>query len=118
MISKEKFCKIIERLENYNKLYDKINDLFRDLIDNAEQDFCNAGGICIGHETVVVDLLCSILEPGINERDSFTSWWIYETEYGKNHDMAYVILEDGTKVKLYDAGALYDFLIEELEVKR
>lgn len=115
MISKEKFCYIIKRLENYEKLQDKINDLFKELVDNTEQDFCNAGGICVGHETVVVDLLCEILEPGVSERDSFISWWIYETEFGKRPDFAYVILKDGTRVDLSSADKLYDFLVENMQ---
>ena len=49
MISKEEFVKIINRLRDYNDLQDKIQDLFRDNIDNQEMDFMNAGSICVGH---------------------------------------------------------------------
>ena len=54
MITKERFIQIIKRLENYNKLQEQINSLFDECIDNKENDFCNAGSICIGHESVVV----------------------------------------------------------------
>ena len=43
MISKEKFVEIINRLKSYTELQNKINDLFRDNIDNKEMDFINAG---------------------------------------------------------------------------
>lgn len=79
MISKNKFVKIINRLENYNKLQDKIDNLFKDLIDNKEQDFYNAGSICIGHESIVIDLLEEIFNTDL------ISWWIYELDYGKNY---------------------------------
>ena len=57
IISKEKFVEILNRLKNYDDLQDKINDLFKENIDNKEMDFVNAGSICIGHESVVVYLL-------------------------------------------------------------
>ena len=79
IISKDKFVKIINRLENYNKLQEKINNFFEDLIDNKEQDFCNAGSICIGHESIVIDLLEEIFNTDL------ISWWIYELDYGKNY---------------------------------
>lgn len=42
MISKEKFVEIINRLRDYNDLQNKIDDLFKDNIDNRERDFINA----------------------------------------------------------------------------
>lgn len=62
LVNKNEFIKIINRLKDYTKLQDKINDLFKDLLDNKEQDFCNAGSICIGHESVVVKLLEDMFE--------------------------------------------------------
>ena len=62
LINKNKFVEIINRLKNYNDLKDKIDNLFRELVDNKEQDFCNAGSICIGHESVVVNLLEKMFE--------------------------------------------------------
>ena len=62
MISKEKFVEIINRLKDYNDLQDKIQNLFRDNIDNQEMDFMNAGSICVGHESVVVELLKDIFK--------------------------------------------------------
>ena len=74
LISKDEFVKIMNRLTDYNSLQNKIDNLFRELIDNKEQDFCNAGSICIGHESVVVNLLEKIFETDL------ISWWIYELD--------------------------------------
>lgn len=79
LISKEEFVRIINRLRGYNNLQDKINELFRDNIDNRENDFCNAGSICVGHETIVVQLLENMFND-IGEYSTL-SWWLYENDY-------------------------------------
>ena len=38
MISKEKFVEIINRLKSYDELQNKIDDLFKDNINNKEKD--------------------------------------------------------------------------------
>lgn len=112
IISKEKFIKIINRLKNYNDLQDKIQDLFRDNIDNQEMDFMNAGSICVGHETIVVQLL----EKMFDDKGEVISWWLFEMDYGRT-----VSLED-----IYDSATdkyidlttpekLYDYLVKEME---
>lgn len=107
MISKEKFCEIINRLKNYQELQDQINKLFKNQIDNKEMDFMNAGSICIGHETVVVDLLESIFET-----DSI-SWWIYEKDYGKDFEIGDIVeIDSGYKPDLTTPEKLYDYLIK------
>ena len=114
IISKNKFVKIINRLKDYNKLQDKINNLFKDLIDNKEQDFCNAGGICIGHGSVVVDLLENMFETDL------ISWWIYELDYGKHYMPGCLQKEEKGKVINIDvstADKLYDVLIKDLKRK-
>lgn len=110
MITKQEFVEIIERLRNYNDLQEKINNLFDDLIDNKEQDFCNAGSICIGHETIVVKLL----ENMFNDND-IISWWIYELDYGTSYKKGCIVDKDGKEIDLSTAEKLYDYLIDNME---
>ena len=109
MISKEKFVKIINRLKNYNELQDKIDELFKDNIDNRENDFINAASICIGHESVVIELL----ENMFNDKDTI-SWWIYECNYGRDFSLGDLEV-DGIEIDLSTAEKLYDYLIKEAE---
>lgn len=112
IISKSKFIEILNRLENYTKLQDKINDLFKELIDNKEQDFCNAGSICIGHESVVVKLLEDMFETDL------ITWWIYELDYGKHYVPGCLQKEEEGKIVNIDvsnADKLYDLLIKDLK---
>lgn len=109
IISKEKFVEIINRLKNYNELQDKIDNLFKDNIENRERDFINAGSICIGHESVVIELL----ENMFDDKDTI-SWWIYECNYGRDFSLGDLEV-DGIEIDLSTAEKLYDYLIKEAE---
>lgn len=109
MITKERFVEIIKRLENYNKLQENINGLFNECIDNKENDFCNAGSICIGHESVVVELLENMFDTDM------ISYWVYELDYGRNYKDGYVQDGEGNIIDLSTLEKLYDYLIKEME---
>ena len=109
MITKERFIQIIKRLENYNKLQEQINSLFDECIDNKENDFCNAGGICIGHESVVVELLENMFNTDM------ISCWIYELDYGREYKDGYVQDGEGNNIDISTVEKLYDYLIKEAE---
>lgn len=109
MITKERFVQIIKRLENYNKLQENINGLFDECIETKENDFCNAGSICIGHESVVVELLENMFDTDM------ISCWIYELDYGRKYKDGYVQDEEGNIIDLSTLEQLYDYLIEEEE---
>ena len=110
MISKEKFVEIINRLKSYNELQNKINDLFKDDIDNKEMDFMNAGSICIGHESVVVYLLERMFDTDM------ISYFIYELDYGREYKDGHVQDGEGNNIDISTAEKLYDYLIKEAEV--
>ena len=109
MISKEKFVEILNRLENYDDLQDKINDLFKENIDNKEMDFVNAGSICIGHESVVVYLLENMFDTDM------ISYFTYELEYGEKYEKGCVVDENMNEIDLSTAEKLYDYLVQSLE---
>lgn len=109
MISKKEFVEIIERLKNYNDLQDKIDDLFKSNIDNKEMDFMNAGSICIGHESVVVELLENMFDTDM------ISYWIYELDYGEKYTEGCVLDENMNNIDLSTSEKLYDYLIKSLE---
>ena len=109
MISKKKFVEIINRLRNYNYLQNKIDDLFRDNIDNKEMDFVNAGSICVGHESVVIYLLENMFDTDM------ISYWIYELDYGKKYKAGCVLDENMNEIDLSTPEKLYDYLVQDIE---
>lgn len=112
MISKEKFVEIINRLKDYNDLQDKIQNLFRDNIDNQEMDFMNAGSICIGHESVVVDLLKNIFD----DKYDYIGYYLYECDYGRETENK-IFDNDDKPIDISTPEKLYDYLIKNMEVK-
>jgi hypothetical protein len=111
VITKQEFVEIINRLKNYNDLQNKIDDLFKDNIENRERDFMNAGSICIGHETIVVKLLEDIF----NDKGTI-SWWLYECNYGRDFSLGDLEV-NGVEIDLITPEKLYDYLIEVMEEK-
>ena len=109
MISKEKFVEIINRLKSYNELQNKIDDLFKENIENRERDFMNAGSICIGHESVVVYLLEKIFDTDM------ISYFIYELDYGEKYKKGCVLDENMNNIDLSTAEKLYDYLVQDIE---
>lgn len=112
MITKSEFIEIINRLRDYSDLQNKIQDLFMDSIENRENDFMNAGSICVGHETVVVKLLENIFE---DTKSDVIGWWIYECDYGRVFKIGYITDIDGTNIDLTTTEKLYDYLIKNME---
>lgn len=110
MITKQEFV-IINRLKNYHDLQNKINELFDDLIDNKENDFCNGGSICIGHESVVVKLLENIF----NDKYDNIECWLYELDYGRKYKDGCILDKNGKAIDLSTPDKLYDYLISEME---
>lgn len=110
IISKDRFVEITNRLKDYNDLQNKIDDLFKENIDNKEMDFVNAGSICIGHESVVVYLLENMFDTDI------ISYWIYELDYGEKYTKGCIVDEELNEIDLSTAEKLYDYLIKEAEV--
>lgn len=109
IISKDKFVEIINRLKSYDELQNKINDLFKENIDNKEMDFMNAGSICIGHESVVVYLLERMFDTDM------ISYFIYELDYGKKYKAGCVLDENMNEIDLSTAEKMYDYLVKSLE---
>ena len=109
IISKDKFTEIINRLKSYNELQGKINDLFKDNIDNRERDFINAGSICVAHESVVVYLLEKMFDTDM------ISYFIYELEYGEKYKAGCVLDANMNEIDLSTAEKLYDYLVQDIE---
>ena len=111
MITKTRFVEIINRLRGYYDLQSKIDSLFKDSIENTEYDFMNAGSICVGHESVVIELLTDIFK----DVGEVISWWVYECDYGRSFKIGYITEADGEEIDLSTAEKLYDYLIKNME---
>lgn len=110
MISKEKFVDIINRLRNYDDMQKEISEIQHKYIEPRENDFCNIASVCVGHETVVVDLLEDIFK----DENEMIGYWLWELDYGRRFKKGFVIDENGIDIDLSSADKLYDYLIESI----
>lgn len=111
IIDQLKFVQVLNRLKNYSELQIQIEGLFDDFIDNVENDFNNSGGICIGHESVVIDLLEAMFETDL------ISWWVYELNYGQDYKEG-CLMENDINIDVSTPGKLYDVLVNDLKRKK
>ena len=116
MISKNKFVSIMNALKEADELQDKINELMQNARDNIRNDFMNAGGMMICHTDIVIELLGDMFL----DADEYIPWWIYDTNYGKDHTEIFWTFDgENSQPKVIadikTAEDLYDFLINEMK---
>lgn len=108
MISKETFCKVIDEVQAVNERIDNLQEV-------------NSGlALSFVEEYSIQDELISVLEEDMNlyvdpKYGSTISWWIYETNFGK--DSPYIWLNKGKKDEekliLDTVEKLYDYCVKE-----
>ena len=108
LLKKEEFVKIINRLEKATEIQDKVSSIFRNSIDNIENDFMNAGSLQISHESVVVNLLEMIF----GDEYFNISYFIYDLNYGKEYKPDSITDTDGNTIDFSTAEGVYDYLVE------
>ena len=113
IISEKEFVKIIVALQSANDLRDSINDLMRGARENVENDFMNAAGLMICHETIVIQLLAAMF----GDRGEDISYFINELDYGRKYKAGCVTEVDGNIIDLSTAGKLYAYLVEQENVR-
>ncbi len=109
LLTKEEFVDILNRLRESSDLVDKVEALFRDSRENVECDFCNAAGLQISHEPIVVNLLQKIM----GDKAEDICYFIYELDYGRDYEPGYVTDSNGI-VDMGTPEALYELLMHQL----
>ena len=106
MVSKEQFVDILKK---YKKSTDKLWKLPNQYLRLAILDYSVNG--------LFLDTLALAVGDIIDDMyGSHISWWVYETNYGKNKSMTTVTIKCNGKSKKYKldtAEKLYDFIVEQ-----
>ena len=106
LLTKKEFVDILNRLRESSDLVDKVDALFRESRENVECDFCNAAGLQISHEPIVVNLLQKIMR----DEGEDISYFIYELDYGRDYKHGSVRNSNGI-VDMGTPEALYELLV-------
>lgn len=107
MISRETFKRVINEIIKVNQKLDRLQDANSGIASSIVEEYS------------LQDELITILEKWMNLPTdegigSTINWWIYETEFGKNHP--FVNIYDNKKRKEYcldTIDKLYDFCLKE-----
>lgn len=108
MISKERFCKIINNLKEVNEFVKETNERAKKLNDAIISDFYNTMSLSISHEEIVVELLDNMFDTDM------ISYWIYELDYGKKYRKGCIQDSNGKEINVKTAEKLYDYLVANM----
>ena len=109
MLNKKEFINIINHLKEVKDFIDETNDRVRKLNDSLMGDFFDANGLIIMFE----DDLIKVLENMFNT--DLISWWIYETNYGKDFKIGNLVEQNGDKPDISTVDKLYDYLVSNIQ---
>lgn len=105
-IEKEQFCKILNRVKRLNDVYQEINNILT--INQLE------GMIETNLQDEVLDLLSLLTYDKEDQYGTLISWWVYDTDFGRDEDMAAITIEDKITI-IKTPEELYDFLEDQYE---
>lgn len=105
IITKEKFCEIIRKMQRMDEFIDKANELIRGLHDVVDIDFYQADIFCMGYKEIGVELLETMFPA------DDLSYFIYELDYGKKYKPGSITL-DGKDLLMDSPESFYDTMVE------
>lgn len=104
-MTKELFIETISALEKQDeydtKCAERIGKVYSAFKENLLYD-----------NSYLVNIILENLNIEFADNDDWIGYFCYELDYGKKYSDGCVTREDKSIVPLYDAGKLYDFLIE------
>lgn len=106
ILNKKDFCNVIQKLQRNDEFIDRLYGLFREF--DKEVDV---------YETGLEETLIFLLEKMFDDEGEWISYWIWETNYGKDYKDGNITEADGTVIPLKTAEELYDFLIKNIKQK-
>lgn len=107
MISRQSFKMLMHTLKQQIEFDDKVG---RTISSVGDPEF-NEHGFIITSPAVAG--IIAALNAEFGDKYNNISYFIYDTDWGKKADDYNITLADGRVIKFYDAGYVYDYLVEE-----
>ena len=100
MLTKETFVDAISKIKKHEELIERLDSVCREFGDFKP---------CLDFGNLHLQALLDVLREVMNDKHDYISWWLFE---GTDQTVSWE--EDGqwVTVKLKDAGALYDYLVD------
>ena len=111
MISKDKFCEIIQHIGLLQEQSERINSVLRDpLYENVANDFTSAYAF---NNPIIEQDLVDVLESMFDDTEHWISYFIYELRCGVDWKYGAVMDKNGEDIPLRNVSEFYDFLISQ-----
>ena len=108
MISKDKFCEIIQHIGFLQEQSERINLVLQDpLYKNITNDFVNAYAF---NNPIIEQDLVDVLENMFDDTDHWISYYLYELECGRSWKPGIIKNKNGEDISLKTAEDLYNLL--------
>ena len=104
-MTKERFCKIINKLKTASDIKEQVNEIYRNSRENIDNDFMNAAALQINHELIVIELLKEIM----HDEYDYIHYFIYELDYGREWTPNSITC-DGESIDISTPEKLFDYL--------
>lgn len=109
IISKERFCEIMDELVAERDTAREMDNLLaanRTMKDM--RDFFSANCLHMAHEPLVLELLGVMFD----DSSELIEYWMYEMDFGREWFEGCMTDEESNPVMLCDAASLYDYLTQ------
>jgi hypothetical protein len=102
-MKKETFIKLIELIQQNEKIADEFVESISNFFDGAVGSFSLI--------TEINEKIIDILEDEFSDNFTTIEWWLFDAPHaGKNRESAWIKLETKEKIELETASQLYDYL--------
>lgn len=109
MITKDKFCKIMNHFREQDTMAQELNQIFHNYNCMDLRD--GAMFIDIESQDIVVDLLVEMFE----DNEGVIPYWCYELEYGISYYPGCVTDENDNFIDISTPEKLYDYVVANMK---
>lgn len=109
MLTKEQFLKDMDVLLSATVFEEALDIVFHDF-GGLRHDFIYGAGF---NDPQMVQAFVDTIEQAMDDKEHWVSWWVFETDFGRERNMTQITADNGTIWNIRTAAALWDFLIEQ-----
>ena len=109
MITKDKFCKIMNHFREQDAMAQNLNQIFHNY--NCIDFRDGAMFIDLESQDIIIDLLIEMFE----DSECAISYWCYELEYGIGYYHGCVTDEKGSPIDISTPEKLYDYVVAKMK---
>jgi len=108
MLTRKQFLKDINVLLTATVFEEALDNVFRNFSGERHDFICGAGF----NDPQMVQAFVDTIEQALDDQEHWVSWWIFDTDFGRERSMTQIIGPNGAVWNITNAELLWDFLNE------